>query len=88
VSNRSSVLRLKAFTILPLTRFDAEDMSHKIDLLQVETIDCTDVPSTSHCFADELFMRIGHDAEIINASDFVQRIMQAGRTTASRDWET
>jgi hypothetical protein len=77
---------LKISKLGGLTRRDAEKMSKRLDLTEVDVVDCLAMFSCSHGFADELFMRIGHTAEIINASDFVRRIMEAGRCTARRDW--
>jgi hypothetical protein len=70
----------------PVTRADAEKLSKKVDLTTVEAIDCRGVYSASHCFADELFKRIGHDAKILRASEYVENIMEAGRSTAKKDW--
>jgi hypothetical protein len=81
------VLYLASYSRFPITRADAELLSTRYPLPSVEAVDCRGVYSASHCFADELFSRIGHDAQILNASGYVQRVMEAGRNTARPDWE-
>ena len=78
------ILKLILFYKFPVTRVDAEDLSKKVDLPSVEAVDCKGVYAMSHCFADELFNRIGHDAKTLRASQYVENIMEAGRSTSKQ----
>lgn len=78
------VLNLQAARMtLLLTR---DDVDAFVDLDQVTEVDWTGIDVASHCFADELYKRIGHPVERIYTKEFVQRISDAGYSTASRDW--
>jgi len=76
------ILKLILFYKYPVTRADAQDLSTKVDLPAVQAVDCKGVYAMSHCFADELFNRIGHDAKTLRASQYVENIMEAGRSTS------
>jgi hypothetical protein len=69
-------LLIKNFSRLPLTREDAKRIALTVPC--PDQIDFSDVVSTSHCFADELFTRFSPvKPVVVNASPFVARILCA-----------
>jgi hypothetical protein len=80
-------LHIGAHTTYPLVRSDVDKIASRQDLSVVTIVDCGGIFAMSHCFADELFKRIGHDVKIVNASEFVSRIAEAGRRGAAQDWK-
>lgn len=82
-----STLHIGAHTTYPLVRSDAESIASRQDLTKVTIVDCGGIFAMSHCFADELFKLIGHDAKIVNGSEFVDRVARCGRESASKDWK-
>lgn len=79
------ILRLETFTCFPMTRVDAERMLSKLDVASIVAVDFTRIKAVSHCFSDELFTRIGHDVQILNASEFVHRIAKVTHDAASKE---
>jgi hypothetical protein len=79
-------LRLGTHTTYPITRFDVEQISKKIDLTKVTVVDCRGCFAMSHSFADELFKRIGHTAEIKDANQYVKNVIEAGHASAKPHW--
>jgi hypothetical protein len=74
-------LLIKDFSCLPLTREDAKRIALAVPC--PKQIDFSDVVSTSHCFADELFSQYAPvKPVVVNASPFVARILCAAAAAA------
>jgi hypothetical protein len=67
---------LKVKTRLAWTREDARRIALEVPC--PDRVDFSEVVNVTHCFADELFSRLSPaKPEIVNASPFVARIVQA-----------
>jgi hypothetical protein len=72
-------LELKNYTRLAWTRESAKKIAMAVPC--PDRVDFSDVVSVTHCFADELFSRFSSSRpEIVNASPFVARIVDAATT--------
>lgn len=72
-------LELKNYTRYAWTREDAKEIAMAVPC--PDRVDFSDVVSVTHCFADELFSRFSPaKPEVVNASPFVARIVQAVAT--------